>query len=63
MEHATQRKYVYTHHWRQGDVVMWDNRCTMHRGRWHDPSEIRDMRRTTVSDEISTVAQAGLLIE
>jgi len=57
MEHATQRKYVYTHHWRPGDVVMWDNRCTMHRGRWHDPSEIRDMRRTTISDEISTVAE------
>ncbi|MBT7768988.1 MAG: TauD/TfdA family dioxygenase [Rhodospirillales bacterium] len=56
MEHATQRKYVYTHHWRQGDVLMWDNRCTMHRGRWHEPTEIRDMRRTTVSDEVSTVA-------
>ncbi len=56
MEHATQRKYVYTHHWRQGDVLMWDNRCTMHRGRWHDPAEIRDMRRTTVSDERPTVA-------
>jgi alpha-ketoglutarate-dependent 2,4-dichlorophenoxyacetate dioxygenase len=55
MEHVTQRKYVYTHHWQQGDVVMWDNRCTMHRGRWHDPTEIRDMRRTTVSDEVSTV--------
>ena len=56
MEHATRRKYVYTHHWRSGDVLMWDNRCTMHRGRWHDPTEIRDMRRTTVSDEIPTVA-------
>lgn len=63
MEHATQRKYVYTHHWRSGDVVMWDNRCTMHRGRWHDPAEIRDMRRTTVSDEISTVAGADLVVE
>ncbi len=56
MEHATQRKYVYTHHWRPGDVLMWDNRCTMHRGRWHDPAEVRDMRRTTVSDEKPTVA-------
>ena len=56
MEHATQRKYVYTHQWRPGDVVMWDNRCTMHRGRWHDPAEVRDMHRTTVSDEVSTVA-------
>ena len=58
MEHATQRKYVYIHHWRPGDVLMWDNRCTMHRGRWHDPAEIRDMRRTTVSDEQPTVGRA-----
>jgi len=57
MEHATQRKYVYTHRWRPGDVVMWDNRCTMHRGRWHDPAEVRDMRRTTVSDEVPTVVE------
>lgn len=56
MEHATQRQYVYTHHWRPGDVLMWDNRCTMHRGRWHDPAEVRDMHRTTVSDEVPTVA-------
>ena len=56
MEHATQRKYIYTHHWRIGDVLMWDNRCTMHRGRWHDPTEVRDMRRTTISDELPTLA-------
>ncbi len=58
MEHATQRKYVYTHHWRTGDVLMWDNRCTMHRGRWHDPAEVRDMHRTTVSDEMPTVVES-----
>ncbi len=63
MEHATQRKYVYTHHWRQGDVLMWDNRCTMHRGRWHDPAEVRDMRRTTVSDENPTVAEGDFNLE
>ncbi|MEQ8229657.1 MAG: TauD/TfdA family dioxygenase [Rhodospirillales bacterium] len=56
-EHATQPKYVYSHQWQAGDVVMWDNRCTMHRGRWHDPNDIRDMRRTTISDEVPTVAQ------
>ena len=61
MEHATQRKYVHTHHWRPGDVLMWDNRCTMHRGRWHDPAEIRDMRRTTVSDEKPTVAESEFI--
>ena len=58
MEHATQRQYVYTHHWRPGDVLMWDNRCTMHRGRWYDPAEVRDLRRTTVSDVVPTVAEA-----
>ena len=63
MEHATQRKYVYTHHWRTGDVLMWDNRCTMHRGRWHDATEVRDMRRTTVSDEIPTVAESDHKLE
>ena len=57
MEHATRRKYVYPHHWRPGDVLMWDNRCTMHRGRWHDPAEVRDMHRTTVSDEVPTVVE------
>ena len=61
MEHATQRKYVYTHHWLSGDVVMWDNRCTMHRARWHDSTKIRDMRGTTVSDEISTLVERETL--
>ena len=60
-EHATQRKYVYSHEWRPGDVLMWDNRCTMHRGRRHDPGEVRDMRRTTVSDEVPTVADGELV--
>ena len=50
MEHATQREFVYRHRWRAGDVVMWDNRCTMHRGRSFDLATVRDVRRTTVSD-------------
>ena len=36
MEHATQRQFVYAHRWAVGDLVMWDNRCTMHRGRGYD---------------------------
>src|SRR5258708_1603871 len=36
LEHATQREFVYRHHWRAGDLVMWDNRCTLHRGRHFD---------------------------
>ncbi len=54
--HATQPQFTYTHHWRVGDVVMWDNRCTMHRARaYEDLKYRRDMRRSTVSDEINTV--------
>ncbi len=50
MEHATQREFVYTHEWQAGDLVMWDNRRTMHRARPFDESEARDMRRATVMD-------------
>ena len=57
MEHATQPQFVYRHHWSVGDLVMWDDRCTMHRGRPWDPQHVRDMHRTTVSDEVSTLAQ------
>lgn len=49
-EHATQREFVYTHEWQVGDLVMWDNRRTMHRARPFDESEARDMRRATVMD-------------
>ena len=57
-EHATQRPYVYAHKWRQFDLVMWDNRQTMHRVRRFDESQPRDMRRTTVAGDAMTVAQA-----
>jgi len=56
MEHATQPQFVYTHTWKVADLVMWDNRCTMHRARpYEDLTYRRDMRRTTVSDEVNTV--------
>ncbi len=49
--HATQRRFVYTHRWRVGDLVMWDNRCTMHRGtEFEDTRWPRDMLRATTSD-------------
>lgn len=57
-EHATQRELVYIHRWRQYDLVMWDNRQTMHRVRRFDESQPRDMRRTTVAGEAMTVEQA-----
>ena len=49
-EHATQREFVYRHKWRIGDLVMWDNRVTMHRGRpYEDMKHPRDLRRTTLT--------------
>ena len=56
-EHATQPKFVYVHHWRVGDLVMWDNRQMMHRVRRYDESQPRDMRRTTVAGDAPTAAQ------
>jgi alpha-ketoglutarate-dependent 2,4-dichlorophenoxyacetate dioxygenase len=58
-EHATQRQFVYAHEWRQFDLVMWDNRCTMHRARPFDPTQVRDMHRTTVADCAPTLQQAA----
>ncbi|MEA2738666.1 MAG: alpha-ketoglutarate-dependent 2,4-dichlorophenoxyacetate dioxygenase [Acetobacteraceae bacterium] len=56
-EHAVQPRFVYSHKWRQYDLVMWDNRTTMHRVRRFDETKIRDMRRTTVAGDGVTVAQ------
>jgi alpha-ketoglutarate-dependent 2,4-dichlorophenoxyacetate dioxygenase len=56
MEFATQPQFVYTHNWAAGDLVMSDNRCTMHRAREYDESQVRDLHRTTVSDGHPTVA-------
>jgi alpha-ketoglutarate-dependent 2,4-dichlorophenoxyacetate dioxygenase len=58
-EHATQPQFVHVHAWAPYDLVMWDNRQTMHRVRRYDESEPRDMRRTTVSGDAPTVAQAA----
>jgi len=57
-EHATQRRFVYAHVWRPNDIVMWDNRVTMHRARRYDHTEVRDMRRTTLTNEVSSLEQA-----
>jgi len=57
-EHATQREFVYSHKWQVGDLVMWDNRQTMHRGRAFPADEVRDVRRTTVAGAAPTVEQA-----
>ena len=48
---ATQQRFVYRHSWRVGDLVVWDNRCTMHRALpYDDQRDERDMRRITVQD-------------
>jgi len=52
MEHATQRQFVYQHHWQVGDLVMWDNTATVHRGRWFDFAVRRELRRAT-TEEVS----------
>jgi len=59
VEHATQRQFVYAHRWRVGDLVMWDNRQTMHRARPFPAHEPRDMRRTTLAGDGPTVAHAA----
>src|SRR3984957_871579 len=58
IEHAVPRRFVYVHVWRQWDLVIWDNRTTMHRARrYNDLTEVRDMRRTTIRGDGVTTAQ------
>jgi alpha-ketoglutarate-dependent 2,4-dichlorophenoxyacetate dioxygenase len=64
VEHATQRQFVYTHRWRVHDLVIWDNRSTMHRGTdFDDLRWKRDMQRATVCDVANSCEQAGIAIE
>jgi alpha-ketoglutarate-dependent 2,4-dichlorophenoxyacetate dioxygenase len=58
IEHATQRQFVYAHKWTVNDLVMWDNRQTMHRARPFPANEPRDMRRTTLAGDGPTAPQA-----
>jgi len=59
IEHATQREFVYRHAWSVHDLVVWDNRCTMHRGRPYDDMKYpRDVRRVTLQDSAPTLEQA-----
>ncbi|MSP01858.1 MAG: TauD/TfdA family dioxygenase [Acetobacteraceae bacterium] len=56
-EHAVQPRFVHKHVWTQYDMVMWDNRSTMHRVTRFDETKVRDMRRTTVAGDGMTVEQ------
>ena len=61
--HATQRQFVYTHRWRVHDLVIWDDRCTMHRGtEFDDLRWKRDMQRATVCDVANTCEQEGIAV-
>lgn len=55
LEHATQPERVYSHQWSAGDVVMWDNRSVLHRGRWFDLDERREMRRACTTDDVGSI--------
>src|SRR3989449_2068972 len=57
-EHATQPQFGYLHHWRVGDLVMWDNRQMMHRVRRYDESQPREMRRTPAAGDAAHSPQA-----
>jgi alpha-ketoglutarate-dependent 2,4-dichlorophenoxyacetate dioxygenase len=58
-EHATQREFVYSHCWQPHDLVIWDNRSTMHRARRFDRNEVRDVRRTTLAGDLPTIEQVA----
>jgi alpha-ketoglutarate-dependent 2,4-dichlorophenoxyacetate dioxygenase len=56
-EFATHERFVYSHVWRVNDLVIWDNRTTMHRARRFDRNEVRDVRRTTLAGDVATMEQ------
>ncbi len=63
IEHATQREFVYRHHWQAGDLVMWDNTTTLHRGRWYDFAERRELRRATTEEVVQSPEAMDLLAQ
>jgi alpha-ketoglutarate-dependent 2,4-dichlorophenoxyacetate dioxygenase len=62
LDHATQRDSVHSHQWQVGDLVIWDNRCTLHRGRRYDDVNYkRDLRRVTTQDMTSVANNQEVL--
>ena len=61
---AAQPRFIYVHKWRAGDLIIWDNRCTLHRGAGWDVFKYkRDLRRTTINEygpEISSTDALGI---
>ena len=56
LERSTQREFVYRHCWQPGDLVMYDNRCTLHRGLRYDVTQRRELRRITTEDTQAVAA-------
>ena len=56
LEHATQREFVYRHHWREGDVAIWDNRSMLHRAQGFDPRHRRVMHHVRVAGTEPVIA-------
>ena len=64
MAHATQRQFVYPHRWRVNDLVIWDNRQTLHRGTVFDDLRWkRDVQRATVEDVANSCEQAEMKVD
>ena len=59
IEHIGQRERVYSHEWQAGDLVMYDNRSVLHRGRRFDHAEPREMRRVEVVDTSHSLGEAA----
>jgi hypothetical protein len=59
--HATRPEFVYSHKWRVGDLVIWDNRCTMHRGRPHDDREAEGETSRSLSSRGESLRCCGVL--
>jgi alpha-ketoglutarate-dependent 2,4-dichlorophenoxyacetate dioxygenase len=54
---ATQSRYIYSHRWNKGDLVIWDNRTSLHRAApWQDDGQVRDLRRTTILEHGSEIS-------
>ena len=59
---ATQPQFIYAHKWREGDFVIWDNRCTLHRATQYDVFKYkRDLRRTTINESGPEISSTGMI--
>ena len=62
IEHATEPRFVYVHQWQIHDLVIWDNRQTMHRvSRFNETADARDVRRTTITGDGPTMTQVNAI--